>query len=758
MAGIFLPQRALRQKPPVGARFNPNCSLARGLQCFYAFNEGGGTSFAEASMQHPAATIGNGSGSPACWQIGPSGPAVQLSSSNGYVSAGNICDNMASFTVSCWFRFASTFPNATIVSKWGSGGYASGQGWAVTTFGGEVSVLTQLSGGSTYNQIATTSNYNDGKWHHGVFIVSAYVATSIYIDGVKVATSVGGSGTVTTTTNSGNLTFGGDTSGSDWWNGSLDSVAIWNRTLNANEIERLYVEPYYLMTPGGQSLLSKRRAGKFVGPIQTLAPKGIPSQAVHGAQGVAENILPFGIITQETIGASGTATNNARNLFPSGITTAEAEGTITFNNDLGPLGITSAEAEGKPAIGLNLRPLGLTTSELLGALKAAVATHNPINIPLRRRAAYNKPQIGATVNTSHPLAQGLAAGWIFSDGGGASATELLTGITSSFSGSPLPTWQSGLFGPAAHFPGGSSGGRVAISSLPAFTDLGLSGPMSVSFWYNYDAAQLATSGGSAMMGKGDNITHGWIINSDNWHLDINGNPVNSGPQYIKLEFECGTNNKQGGIPAPTTSGTWHHIVMMTAGGASTPSTNDYTIYLDGVLQQNLFFVPGTGTATASDSGFSMAIGSYPNGTAPFTGFLDNVLLYKRLLTSTEAQQLYTDPFCFINKRRQRMRATHSTSSLSITPLGIASGERVGAFSNVPIQNVSPLGISSEARLGALQAAIANLQTLHPGAIVTLETVGNSITIAVSMTTPSSRIFNPAAQYRIFNLKLEERTL
>src|SRR5581483_1554626 len=116
---------------------------------------------------------------------------------------------------------------------------------------------------------------------HGVFAVSSYVATAIYIDGAKVSTTVVSNGAVTTTTNTGNLTFGGDTA-SDWWNGSLDNVGIWNRVLSADEIERLYIEPFYFMTPGGRTFFSKGRIGKARGPVQTLLPNGIPAQGAHG--------------------------------------------------------------------------------------------------------------------------------------------------------------------------------------------------------------------------------------------------------------------------------------------------------------------------------------------------------------------------------------------------------------------------------------------------------------------------------------------
>ena len=689
MPGISLPQRSFRQKPPIGSRFNAASPLARGLQALYVFNEGGGTSFAEASGQHTSATIGNGSGTPACWTNGAFGPAVQLTSAIGYISCSNICDNLANFSVSLWFQNSISSGAPLVVGKLGTGGTASGQGWGVLQDATKIGIFTQLNGGSTFRELDVSVAVNNGKWHHGVFTVSNYVPQNIYIDGVAVATTTLGSGTVNTTTNPANLTIGGDTH-SDWYSGNLDVIGIWNRILTPDEVQRLYVQPLNLLTAPGQTLYSRGRI-RTRGAVQTLMPAGIASSEAEGASLVCAG----------------------------------------FN----PLGITSAEAEGAIVVSQNLSPLAIASSESFGAIMTIARNDAPIDIALRRRVASNKPTAGTLPDKAHPLTQGLAAGWLLNDAGGFSATEVLTGIASGFAGSPAaPAWQTGQFGPTVHFPGGGGSGRIAVVSQPAFTDLGLNGPMSVSFWYNYDAAQITLPTGSSVMGKNDStdgttgFTHGWVVNSDNWHL-VNGVPVNSGPQYIKLEFERSGWNKQGGIPAPTTANVWHHIVITTGGGASTPSINDYTIYLDGVLQQNTFFVAGTGTDTTSDAAYGLAIGSHPNGTSAFNGYLDTVLLYNRVLTSSEAQQLYTDPFCFMQYRTRRMRAK-IPQNLSITPLGIFSAEQLGSVLTQTGQLVSPLGIVSSESLGA--------DTVRP---------------VLPPTTPRERLISPGKDYRIINVQL-----
>src|SRR5665213_459660 len=89
MAGILLPKRSRLQKPPLGSIINPNAPILQGCQALYLFNEGGGPSFAEATRQHPAASFIANTGTP--WTNGLFGNALAISSTIGYVNAGNIC-------------------------------------------------------------------------------------------------------------------------------------------------------------------------------------------------------------------------------------------------------------------------------------------------------------------------------------------------------------------------------------------------------------------------------------------------------------------------------------------------------------------------------------------------------------------------------------------------------------------------------------------------------------------------------------------
>lgn len=87
--------------------------------------------------------------------------------------------------------------------------------------------------------ISGTTQVNDGLWHHVICTFDSAVGSKVYIDGTSNASDA-------VTTANGNAAavalFGGIDSGSTsaFWNGTLDEIAIWNRTLSSTEVTSLY--------------------------------------------------------------------------------------------------------------------------------------------------------------------------------------------------------------------------------------------------------------------------------------------------------------------------------------------------------------------------------------------------------------------------------------------------------------------------------------------------------------------------------------
>lgn len=110
-------------------------------------------------------------------------------------------------------------------------------------------------------------------------------------------------------------------------------------------------------------------------------------------------------------------------------------------------------------------------------------------------------------------------------------------------------------------------------------------------------------------------------------------------QGMGLQFgvQSRKNNFGGNIKSwPLSLGTWHHIVCTWDGSAT---VNSLKIYLNG----SRFQASGTqGSVNMDSRPQNLRIGM-PSSTAaryPFTGAIDEVMIYNRALSSTEARQLY----------------------------------------------------------------------------------------------------------------------
>jgi len=91
--------------------------------------------------------------------------------------------------------------------------------------------------------VRTTNRYNDGKWHHIALSRGGNLLT-LYLDGRNT----------TTATVSSNIQISGPAvvgmqNSNYWWNGSIDEIRIWNRTLSSAEIDMHYRTNIYKYAP-----------------------------------------------------------------------------------------------------------------------------------------------------------------------------------------------------------------------------------------------------------------------------------------------------------------------------------------------------------------------------------------------------------------------------------------------------------------------------------------------------------------------------
>ncbi len=152
--------------------------------------------------------------------------------------------NQEEVSIAFWFKYdPSKYNNddqQIIISKRQATGW--GDSWQVkinhNESTGEVGLGADWSiGGNSSNndgigQPDISKNITDNNWHHGVYIHNKDKAM-MYMDGIKIAEKSSGG---LLTLNTLNLSIGGRPNGSHKFNGSLDDIAIYNRTLTLEEI------------------------------------------------------------------------------------------------------------------------------------------------------------------------------------------------------------------------------------------------------------------------------------------------------------------------------------------------------------------------------------------------------------------------------------------------------------------------------------------------------------------------------------------
>ncbi|NUQ57338.1 MAG: LamG domain-containing protein [Candidatus Paceibacter sp.] len=132
------------------------------------------------------------------------------------------------FTLSAWIKTKNTsFEN--IIKKRGSGaGYAI----SVNVNG---TVYAKINDGTNNVDLTSVGTVNDNQWRHVAGVFDRDGTVTIYIDGQ--ADNSASISSVGNTNNTNNLTLSANSS---FFNGVMDDVRIYNRTLSGSEVARLY--------------------------------------------------------------------------------------------------------------------------------------------------------------------------------------------------------------------------------------------------------------------------------------------------------------------------------------------------------------------------------------------------------------------------------------------------------------------------------------------------------------------------------------
>ena len=174
--------------------------------------------------------------------------SLQFDGSNDYVDGGN--DSSLNWgdgdgTVACWFKTDDSGTSDIVLN----GSYSTnGKTYALYVDGSSKIAFAiddnNTSGTGGLKSVVSGTSVNDNIWRH---VAGVRVGTNIrlYVDGVEDAnspTDITGYGSLDI---SDNLFFGAGTAGTggspgNFYQGSIDEVAIWNTALTSNQVKTLY--------------------------------------------------------------------------------------------------------------------------------------------------------------------------------------------------------------------------------------------------------------------------------------------------------------------------------------------------------------------------------------------------------------------------------------------------------------------------------------------------------------------------------------
>jgi hypothetical protein len=231
-----------------------------------------------------------------------------------------------------------------------------------------------------------------------------------------------------------------------------------------------------------------------------------------------------------------------------------------------------------------------------------------------------KPVRGTQVNWTHPLARGLVGCWLLSEGTGSQAID--SGPLKqhgAFNGGP-PLWKPGTNGYTVEF----DGVEECIDCGPGtFT------------WENTNEVSAV-----ALVNQATNQSTKTIFGRGHYVRPCLLAAYDGGRFYWRVR--ASTLNSLTSTSSHATDGTeWVHV-------AGTWKSGDSHLYINGIQEASGTVPTGTMSLVATRAGIGgVNDGGY--GTTVFTGRIAHVYVYNRVLSASEVEWLYREPFSMFQR-------------------------------------------------------------------------------------------------------------
>jgi hypothetical protein len=233
-----------------------------------------------------------------------------------------------------------------------------------------------------------------------------------------------------------------------------------------------------------------------------------------------------------------------------------------------------------------------------------------------------KPPVGSQIDWGHPLSNGLVACFLMNEGGGNKVSNLQDGSKGTFNGTKMIWKDNGIYVPT----GGNYNDGIIFKNRGAIDN-----NFTQATWvFLYNCIDAGSSNYGYIYDRADGFDIRHLSDANHLTSDIN---------YSVTPLRVATT---------TILNTWVTYAMVFT---SLP-IGKIQWYKNGIKAES-----GTNSFTfqSLNTGNIGIAGQSTGGTRSIHGGLKYLYLYSRALSSSEIQQLYIDPYCFI-KQNYRMYA------------------------------------------------------------------------------------------------------
>jgi len=169
--------------------------------------------------------------------------ALDFDGTEDYVAADGVTSNLDSstglpFTVSAW-AYPDTTDNGAIWAFNKTGNSDENLNLLFYARGGSTKKFYHLEGGNS-SWTVSTNTFDTGEWHHIVVVVDSSGNGKLYVNGGQEGTWSNGTNSSVNKFSIGQEYDGTGSSATDFFDGKIDEVAIWNVALSAADVTALY--------------------------------------------------------------------------------------------------------------------------------------------------------------------------------------------------------------------------------------------------------------------------------------------------------------------------------------------------------------------------------------------------------------------------------------------------------------------------------------------------------------------------------------